>query len=296
MAKSKTLYCLSGRLGIEDGMDADQDGMVSEDNDGEYPSGTYNWVLDIPRLLSRKLGKQMSQMATYRVKGMHLSLRNVNNSIDNDAALQIGGNVIWMSPTKHRIDALQFARKYKQQTGILSPSDGGDPYSTWNNGKEYMGIRYNWDADGQISGQTTDETTVLAGSYFALDEILYHYNQVIGGTPTDEGYDTDGEGMALWTSRTGHDEHESIYWDAGYTNASPLAEIPNSSTLVVGEDMLQYNPHARPWNFLLDNNHLSVLGGLMKVTAYHGNTDMAGWTEDEYYIQCTIMVEGWEEF
>jgi hypothetical protein len=298
MPKSKSLYCLSGRLGIEEGMQQNNTNMVSEDNDGEYPDATYNWTIDLPLLLSKQLGRQLDQCATFRVKGLHLSLRNVNNTIDNDAALQIGGIVRWYSPTKNRVDALQHARQYKRNLRFALEGGSGDPMYPWQNEKHYQGLRFNWNADDQLdTSATSDDTTVLAGTYFSMYEIFDHYNMALAGTPAEEGRPTSGEGEALWDTRTGVSDYDSIYWDAGYTNASPLAEIPNTTGLTVGDDMLQYNPHARPWNFTTpDGTHLPVLGGLMRIIANHGNTDMAGWTEDEYYIQCSILVEGWEGF
>ena len=101
---SKSLYCLSGRLGVTNGMDTLAIDMVTEDDDGEIPAGdNHDWIIDISTLLSEQLGKQMPMMATYRVKGIQMSLRNVNNTNDNNYALAYGGSVEWYVPTMHRI-------------------------------------------------------------------------------------------------------------------------------------------------------------------------------------------------
>ena len=55
MARSKTLYSLSGRLGITDHMDTSTVDFVQEDADGN-PS-EFAYVVDISGLLSEQLGK-----------------------------------------------------------------------------------------------------------------------------------------------------------------------------------------------------------------------------------------------
>lgn len=292
MAKSKSLYCLSGRLGVTEGFQENNTNMVTEDADGEIPDGTYNWLVDIPMILSKQLGKQMSSMATYRVKGIHLSLRNVNNTVDNDASLQMGGVVRWYSPTKHRIDALQHARDYKRQIGavLAKDADATDPFSFFTDDKHYKGMRFNWNADAQLDeNQMPDNTGILTGSYWALDEIFDHYNKAISGTPAEEGRPTTGPGSAMWTSRTGVDQFDSLYWNAAYTN--------RIQTSGFSDDGEHHAPSFQCWDFSAgDSNHLPVLGGLLRFIGVHSNTDTAGILQDEYYIQCSIMLEGWEEF
>lgn len=291
MARSKSLHVLSGRLGVEPGMQQNNTGIITEDNDGEIPDGTYNWTIDLSHLLSRKLGRQMSMMANYRVKGMRMSLRNVNNAIDNDAALQFGGLVRWYTPTAHRVDALQYAREYKRDIARAgSLTDSGDPFAPWDNENHYRGFRFNWNADSQLDvAATTDETSVLDGSYFALDEILFHYNDAKGGTPAEEGRPTTGEGASLWTYRTGYDEFDSLYFNTAYTN-----RIQTSGFADDGE---HHAPSFQEWAWDAgDSNHIDVLGGLLRIIGVHSNTDTAGILEDEYWVQYTIIVEGWEEF
>ena len=270
-------------------MDTSAIDMVTEDNDGEIPAGdNHNWIVDISHLLSEQLGKQMPMMATYRVKGLHLSLRNVNNTADNDSALLYGGTVNWYSPTKHRIDALQHARTYKRQH-LSIPSELHDPFSQWSDDKKYKGLRFNWAADtDSVSGALTDDTTVLAGTEFSLKEIFDHYNQAIGGNPINEGYDeAAGEGDALWNTRVGLEEYDGLYFVTSFRN-----RIQTGS----GTTVEHHNPESMPWEWQSDSNHLAVLGGLISITGVQTSTDAPGFVEDEYYIQCSVMVEGWEEF
>lgn len=273
---------------------------VDEDNDGEIPTSTnYNWIVDISHLLSEQLGKQMSMMATYRVKGLHLSLRNVNDTVDNDSSLAIGGTVNWYSPTKHRIDALQYTRKYMAEKIAMS-NQTASPFAFMPDDKKYKGLRFNWSDDtDSVAGAILDESTVLAGSEYSLKELFDHYNQAIGGLPSESGYDSaGGPGDALWNTRTGVDEVDSLYWNAAYTNRILDKSGATFTPGMVGEDADSYffAPSFQTYDWQSDTNHLAVLGGLMHVKAFHSNTDTAGVTEDDYYIQCTVMVEGWEEF
>lgn len=273
------------------GMDVGAMDMVTEDNDGEIPASDDNfWVVDLSTMLSEQLGKQLSMMSTYRVKGFQISLRNVNNVADNDAALMYGGSVGWYAPTRHRIDALQHAREYKRSVGNLE-DDTNDPFSYWRNDRKYTGLRFNWSSDADsVGGATHDHTTALAGTEFSLNEIFDHYNQAIGGYPSEEGYDNaGGEGDAVWVSRTGLNQTESVYW------TSTMVNRVQTNDLV--DDGEWFDPRSDGWSFIAPaNTHLPVLGGLLRVSGFHTNTDAPGLVEDEYYLQMTIMVEGWEGF
>jgi len=274
------------------GMDLGAPDTVTEDNDGHIPLATdYSYVIDLSHLLAEQLGRQMSMMATYRVKGIHLSLRNVDDTLDNNQALAIGGRIDWYSPTKHRIDALQAARKYLRSANWDSSEESsGHPFAPWADDKMYKGLRFNWTADGDsVESANDDHTAVLAGTEFSMHEILDHYNKAIGGFPSEEGYDASGNpGDAQWISRVGALQYDTIYWNAAYTNTmTDTAPTPDGEI---------FGPSFQEFNWQSDSNHLAVLGGLMNVVANHCNTDAPGTVEDEYYIQCTIMVEGWEGF
>jgi hypothetical protein len=169
------------------------------------------------------------------------------------------------------------------------PDSNDSPFAPWANDRKYTGLRFNWSSDtDSVLGAISDSTTVLGGTEFSLYEIFDHYNQAIGGLPGEEGYDSSGgEGDALWNSRTGVGEYDSLYFNIAYTNRMWDTD---------GTDAAIHDPKFQTFDWKSENNHLAVLGGLMNVSGFHTNTDMAGFVEDEYYIQCTVMVEGWEEF
>lgn len=292
MARSKTLYSLSGRLGVTEHMDTNTTDSVSEDSDGNPTE--YQYVVDISGLLSEQLGKQMSMMSTYRVKGIQMSLRNVDDANDNNYGLAVGGRIRWYSPTQHRIDALQHARDFKRSLTPVLHSDVDDPFGAWQDDKKYTGMRFNWheDADG-VHGALSDDTNVLAGTDFSMKEIFEHYNFAIGGYPAEEGYDSSGgTGDALWNTRTGTLETDTLYWNTYYRNSA----YQDGSGF---ENAFLFQPETGPWEFQCPaNTHLSVLGGLMTFSVMHTNTDnpRSGDVNDDYYLHCSIQVEGWSDF
>ena len=290
MARSKTLYSLSGRLGVTEHMDTSTADTVSEDADGN-PS-EYAYVVDITGLLSEQLGKQMSMMSTYRVKGIQMSLRNVDDSNDNNYGLAIGGRVRWYSPTQHRINALQHARDYKRNLMGTLASDSNDPFAAWADDKKYTGLRFNWTEDADaVHGAIPDDTSILAGTQFSMKEIFEHYNFAIGGLPSEEGYDSSANaGDALWNTRTGTLETDTLYWNSYYRNSAYSDGATNAWL---------FQPETSPWEYQCPaNTHLSVLGGLMQFSVMHTNTDnpRASDVDDDYYIHCSIQVEGWSDF
>ena len=293
MAKSKTLYSISGRLGVTAGMDTDSWDSVEESASGN-PAEHY-WTVDLSHLLSEQLGKQMPMMATYRVKGMQIGLRNVDDLNDNNYGLVCGGRINWYSPTKHRVDALQHARTFKRKVAATHSIDlKTDPFGMWNDEKMYTGMRFNFNSqDDEVDGALDDDTIIMAGSEFSLQEIFDHYNKAISGTPAGEGYESaGGAGDALWNTRTGVQEFDTLYWNAYYRNSA----YDDGSTL---DNAFLFQPESGGFEYQTGaNNHLAVLGGLLRVSFAHTNTDnpRLGDVNDNYYLQCSIQVEGWEEF
>ena len=290
MGISKAVHVVSGVLGLSTGMDTGTSELIEEDPDGNPAERAF--VVDLPHLLSKSLGKQIGQMATFRIKGMGISLRNVDNTNDNDYGLAVGGRVRFFQPTKHRIDALQYAREYKRDSGSALAGTTSDAFAPWQNEKHYKGMRFNWQDDGEIEGQMADRTTALSGTNFDLTSLFTAYNQVIAGDIGESGYPSSGDGMALWTSRVGANESTHIYWNAYYRNSSYQDGTGLENAFVFQPEM-----GAWEWNLPADN-HLDVLGGLLRVTVAHTNTEnpRAGDVNDEYHLQFYALVEGWEEF
>lgn len=282
------MHLVYGRMGTTTGFYTNQP-QITEDNDGVFTSSYFKGVIDLTHILSRALGKQLSQMATYRVNFLSVSLRNVDDTLDNDSAGYFGGNLRWVTPSKHRIDALQLARQYRRETGLAEISS--DPFATISTDKKYKGFRFNWDDDGQIDGATTDGTAALAGTYFDMASILEAYNLMMGGTPSSEGYDTTGQGQALWEKRVGMPVTNGLQFVTSIKNR----EVTNGG--VTFNDYEVFDPQSVEWTWTAPAGQtLPVLGGLLLMNLTHGNTDAPGVVEDEYEMLVTVGVEGWEEF
>ncbi len=284
------IYAVAGRLGITNGMDTSEADVVTEDGGGTLST---NYIVDLSHCMSEQLGKQLPMMATYRVLGFHISLRNQDDALDNNYGLAVGGRIDWFCPTKHRVNALQYAREYKRVRGAAMPNDQHDPFSFWTDDKKYSGLRFNWayDSDG-IEGAMEDDTSAMTEAEFNLADLFSKYNEALGGTPGEEGYDSGGgTGDALWETRTGWNNRESLYWNAYYRNS---AFIDNAVT-----NSWSFEPETGPWdNTAPVGTHYPVLGGLLKVAVSHSNTDnpRAADVNDDYFLQFGCLVAGWEEF
>jgi hypothetical protein len=261
---------------------------ITEDNDGVFATGYASGTIDLTRVLSRALGRQLSQMATYRINYISVQLRNVDDTVDNNNSAFFGGNLRYYNPTKHRVDALQLARAYARAR--VDGAFADDPFAKFTDDKDYKGLRYNWSGDDNIEGANLDNSS-MAGDEFAMTKIFSAYDSMIGGTPSAMGYDTgDTQGAALWESRTAHAVTNGMQWVTSLSN-----RVTSSALLIndYGTDM----PQSDDWQWYAPNgNAIDVLGGLLKVDLTHGNTDTFGTTEDEFELLITIGVAGWDEF
>lgn len=290
MGISKAVHVVSGVLGIDQGMDTTTADYAEEDADGNPTDRHY--IVDLPHLLSKSLGKQIGQMATFRLKGLGMSLRNVDNTNDNNYGLAVGGKVAFYQPTKHRIDALQYTRDYKRASTGALVSSSSDPFAPWQSEKHYRGLRLNFRADGEIEGQTADGTSRMPTTNLNLEDVFEAYNHVIAGNVGEAGYPTSGDGMALWTSRVGYNETTHLFWNSYYRNSAYQDGTGFENAFI-------FQPEFGAWEYNLPaDNHLDVLAGLLDVTITHTNTDnpRAGDVNDEYFLQFYCLVEGWEEF
>ena len=262
---------------------------ITEDNDGEFLASYFRGVIDMNNILSRTLGRQLPQMATYRINYLQIGLRNVNDSLDNDNAIQVGGNVRYFMPTKHHVDALQLARTYARGEG--STEAGSGVYDVLSTDKSYKGLRFGYDTDIDVHDASPDNTTAMSGTDFQMKKIFEVYDLVLGGgTPGAEGYDTSGAGQALWDKRT-LTAAQTIQFDCGYTNRQRTINI-------TGDDYSIFDPSSRVWEWKASypGQEIPILGGLMSIELTHGNTDSPGIAEDEYEMLITVGVSGWEEF
>lgn len=280
-------HMVYGVMGATQGFLTNQQSLT-EDNDGVFSSTYANGYIDLTRIMSRVLGRQLSQMATFRINYISVQLRNVDDAADNNNSAFFGGNLRYYCPTKHRVDALQLARAYARAR--VEGTFGDDPFAQFTDDKDYKGLRFNWSDDDQIQGANLDNSS-MAGSEFSMTKLFTAYDSMIGGTPTANGYDTgDTQGAALWDSRCAGSVTEGMQWVTSLSN-----RVTNSAALITdyGTDVAS----STPWEWSAPNgNAIDVLGGLLRLDLTHGNVDTFGSVEDEYELMVTIGVAGWDEF
>lgn len=276
------MQIVSGIMGQTEGFITNQT-QITEDNDGRFTDGYFNGVVDLTHILSKLTGRQLSQMANYRVGQISIQLRNVNDAADNDNTMHIGGDIEWYAPHSKRIDALQSLRTFMRDE-IAHTNKGDEIWQTAD--KNYTGLRLGWDGDTQVESPSSDGTSsAFTSSKLNLRETFDRYNYALGGgVPGSEGYDDSGYGQALWSKRT------PIYtskmpFNCAYTNPLIQSGYSTPASFQVFEWQSQYSQQA-----------ISVMGGLLAINLKHGNTDAVDFIEDEYEMIVSIGIEGWSEF
>lgn len=306
---SKRLHMCSGTMAQSPGFYANRD-RVTEDNAGQHEDSYYHGLIDLSEVLSRQLGRQMSQTAIYRVSYLSVSLRNNVSGDNNDNSGFQQGKFEWFSPTKHRIDALQALRKIDRQINAYNNSTAGAnfamPFTSASAGKMYKGLRYGFDivpnGGNYVSSASNNElTSIFNGGHYYLTEVFDHYNNAMAGTPAGQGYDdaADEQGSALWVTRTAHDTHgrDSLHWSATLWNQTPRMQGIVYNPTSDDDEVKAFTPMVQDWEWDCGGNrHIELIGGLLKFDVQFSNTDTAGWLEDEYSIRVSVGVDGWSDF
>lgn len=278
-----TMHIITGVMGVDEGFITNQT-QITEDNDGRFTDSYCNGLIDLTKIMSKHTGRQLSQMANYRIGFVELCLRNVNDAADNDNTMHVGGYLEYYQPHKKMIDCLQLLRQYMREDF----SENSETKAIWESSdKNYRGLRFGWDANTLVAAVQTDgSSNAFSSNNLNLHEALSRYNSATGGFPAAEGYDDDsGQGTALWDFRTPITKNR-LSFNIAYTNPD--------------RDSDAYNTPAsyQDWQYqsMYPAQVLKICGGLMALNLKHGNTDAAGFIEDEYEIVVTVGVEGWEEF
>jgi hypothetical protein len=299
MATSKNLHCVSTIVG-DDIFDTAYSGAcwildtpvgsnISPDADGVMGT-TRHILVDTSYLLSEKLGRQMPMTATYRLKGLQIGLRNVDDTDDNDRGAFFGGTIFWHSPTKHKIDALQTAR-YVEYLDEATEVDADSKFFAAANQKTYSGFRFNWNDDLQIKYPTSEGIGNIAGNVcgeWNLQDTLTGYSYALqGNVQPSSSYNN-----ALWGKRTGI--ADEMQWSAQILNGMQEEEI----NLLVNDIYLAEKPERNDYVMPIPaNNHLDVIGGLILISVSQCNTIPNGdLSPDDYDLQISLQIEGWEKW
>jgi len=257
---------------------------ISPDADGVYPN-PLRFLVDISHMLSRTLGKQMSMTETYRVTGIKVGVKNVDNIDDNDRGIVLGGYLEWYTPTRHKIDAIQASRRI-ERASEASQIDSDALYIRTQD--RYTGFRYNWNADGQVAhpthaGAVLGWNSNTGDDEWSMTKMFALYGQSLGPAPGC------ARGRQLWTSKVGH--VSLMRWALAFNNA-----MHEDST--VGSTSLIENPGVNDFEFQAESGrHIDVMGGLIMGEVQFSNTLPNGdVSPDDYDLQVEITVEGWSSW
>lgn len=275
-------------LGLGDLSDIPAFGDIDIDNEGVY-GNRHRAVIDLSHGLGIALGKQLPMTAIYRVKGLKVGIRPVNDGQDNyQGGVMFGGNIKYVFPNKHNIDAIQAARKVERMAESVEIDGDSDIFGTNNSG--YNGFRFGWRTEsdvihatreGFVAGTASEGGTsswVLYSDDGSLG-ILDNYATWKGLVPEDAV-----ETRNLWTTRCG--QPSKLMWNCGWVSDAEH-----------GTGAISQADFSKQWGA---DNHLPVLGGLLILDVIYTSTDAPNDillpNDDDYVVFVEVDVEGWEAF
>lgn len=280
------------QAGLGQTTDYPSGGTMDLDNDGEIVP-KFRAVLDISHGLSQVLGKQLAQTAIYRVVGLQVAARPVDDANDNNpnAAILFGGRARWITPTKHRVDAIQAARTLERETradNVDSISygnvDGTTPSIFGTSEKTYQGFRFGYRTEVDVAHPSLEGFTNVgnaveggAPSWCLFDDdgclgIMSAYNEFIDGDDTSMG-------RHLWSNRIGSFTNTGIPFMIGWNNDEMSTPAQND-----------FN-----WNAPA-GTHVDALGGLLIIDVEYSSVEAGGFVDDDYYLEVGVQIAGWSEF
>lgn len=264
----------------------DSSGALQGDLDGVFAPQNQNIIVDLSDLCSQIVGRQCPMTANYRVTGMKVSLRNVDDTLDNDDGAVFQGVVGWRRPTSHLIDAVQAHRATLRE----ATADGIDhQLGLMHNADSYSGFRFGLLNSASATNQIRFATQIdeidgyqalsLSGSQYAnLVDMLDIWNKTIDGDSE--------KGNSLWDSRV----------LTRYSTMPFSAAISNQETETISASGVQMTPHVNDFEWQASAGRcIEALGGLLLFQFTHSHTSDEI-VKDEYHVQIGIEVEGWTEW
>jgi len=215
----------TGTIGSTNGMKWIYNAPANDDIDADNDSvmtPNHGALIDLSDLSSQILGKQVSQLASYTIKNIHVSLRNVDDAYDNDDSNYFKGTIRWHYPTQHKLNALKLARDADKF------AEGGeiDVDSFFLRTEDrYTGMRLGWHNSGtsdweneQVRFQSAEGFSAMPGTQWNLDSVFTLYNTM---------HDNSGKTNALWTGRAGT-MTQKIPWVVSAMNRESSSERAHS--------------------------------------------------------------------
>lgn len=268
-------------------------GTMDLDNDGQILP-RFRCIVDLSHGLSRVLGKQLNQTAIYRVVGVQLAARPVDDANDNNvgSGILFGGRVKFITPTKHRVDAIQAARELDRVARsdnfgpvVYGNAEGATPPIFSMEEKSYQSFRFGWRTETDVSYPTIEGFSQGyaaeggAPSWCLFDDdgalgIMSAYNEYIDGDDTSKR-------RGLWNNRIGSFTDTGIPFMIGWNNDE--GSTPTN---------VDFNYQAPA------GTHIDTLGGLMVIDIDFSSIEgtILPSVDDDYYLEVGIQVAGWSDF
>lgn len=274
------------QIGLGDTSDIPLNGDIDLDNDGVY-SDRHRAVIDLSHGLGQALGKQLPMTAIYRVKGIRVGIRPVDDAFDNfQGGVMFGGNIKYVFPNKHNIDAIQAARQVERLAESTSIDSDSDVFGTGHSG--YNGFRFGWRTETDVYHATREgfgEGSAAEGG--SSSWVLYSDDGSLGILDNYSTYKglvphVGANERNLWNSRCG--SPSKMIWACTWVSDAGAQGQPDFTK--------QYGAE----------NHLPVLGGLLVLDVNYSSTDASNsndgvpFPDDDYCVFIEVDVEGWEAF
>lgn len=241
---------------------------VQDAFDGGEPVSTPYAIVDLSALASDVLGRQMSQSATYRLRGLTVGFRNHDDTpagVQNESESAFQGQFEWFSDTEHGRKALSLARQTERE--MESDEIDSDSFLL-SDEKDYSAVRFGWSANDDVWYQTN----YSGGTQWTLMQVRNVYNAM---TAPDEN-------NALFVGR--FPNRQRLGWNtqvASGAYADGMGGDNGETSLGGGYDHNQTGLYHE------------VLAGLMACFITHSSiSDPQGTIEDEYewYIGVDLEV------
>lgn len=241
---------------------------IDIDADGVY-NPTTRLVIDLSRMLSYRLGKQIPMTANFRVNYLRISPRNVDDVNDNDDSQYFAGTWEWYHPTKHRVDAVQ---AWRQVEKAIEESDADSEGLFVSTEDRYMGFRFGFFSSADVAYATVGGPNPPLTNGYNIVEMLNIYND---GLPQGVPDKTN----ALFDRKVGRSS--KMGWSMSVSN----------------EDDVGKNAFIQDYEWTAPAGHnIEVLGGLMVINIEHSSTDTSNTIDDDFNLQIDIGVSGWSSW
>ena len=140
---------------------------------GGEPSEVPYAIVDLSHAASVALGRQMTQSATYRLRGFTVAFRNDDTGTNNESDTAYSGLLRWYANTDHFKEALSLAREVEQ---IAESSQVDGDGFLLSNEKDYSALRFGWSAQDDVAYQTAEGLEGLLVGQWTLQEVNVLYN------------------------------------------------------------------------------------------------------------------------